>query len=53
MYRRKSFRTVVFYRHYFENFYNQQNKRVKKKILWTLNIIEEFERIPEIFLKHI
>jgi phage-related protein len=27
--------------------------KVQKKILWTLNIVETLERIPEIYFKHL
>ena len=46
-------RTVVFYKNYFETFFLQQTEKVKKKIIWTLNLIEEVERIPETYLKHL
>jgi len=46
-------RTVVFYKNYFQVFFEKQNKKVKGKIVWTLQLIEELERVPEVFLKHI
>lgn len=46
-------RSVYFYRHYFEEFFERQNKKVQKKILWTLKLIEEVQMVPEIYLKHI
>ncbi len=49
----KSFRKLLFYENHFQNFYNDQSKKVQKKILFTLKVIEELERIPEVYLKHI
>ena len=47
------YRTVVFYKDYFEKFFVKQTKKVKAKIIWTLQLIEEIEKIPESYLKHI
>jgi phage-related protein len=30
-----------------------RTKRLKKKIIWTLKVIEELDRIPGLYLKHI
>ena len=49
----KKYRTIVFYKDYFEGFYNNQRTKVKKKILWTLRIIETFPIVPELYLKHV
>ena len=46
-------RKLYFYKSYFENFYDNQNEKVQKKILWTLRVISELERIPEVYLKHL
>ena len=46
-------RSVFFYRHYFEEFFEKQNPKVKKKILWTLKLIEEVQFVPETYLKHL
>lgn len=46
-------RTIIFYKDYFEEFFIQQREKVKAKIIWTLELIEELERIPETYLKHI
>ena len=47
------FRRVVFYKNYFEEFFQKQKKKVKEKIIWTLSLIEEHEVIPEKYLKHL
>jgi hypothetical protein len=46
-------RELLFYKHYFNEFYSAQTNKVKKKILWTLRVIEELERIPEVYFKHL
>ena len=50
---RPKYRRVFRYKHYFDDFFNEQTVKVKKKIIWTLNLIEEIEHIPETYLKHI
>lgn len=50
---KQKFRSVQFYKNYFQNFFEKQNKKTKAKIVWTLELIEEHERIPETYLKHI
>ncbi len=49
----KIFRKVIFYQDYFENFFIKQSDKVKAKIIWSIQLIEELERIPETYLKHI
>jgi phage-related protein len=46
-------RTILFYKDYFEAFFVKQRDKVKNKIIWTLTLIEELERIPDTYLKHI
>jgi phage-related protein len=50
---RKKQRTVIFYKDYFEKFFLGQSDKVKAKIIWTIQLIEELEWVPESFLKHI
>lgn len=50
---RRKYRTAIFYKDYFENFFVKQSRKVKAKIIWTIELIEELERVPEIYLKHI
>ena len=47
------FRTIVFYKDYFQTFFNKQSKKVKAKIVWTFDLIEDTQRVPETYLKHI
>ena len=49
----KKFRTAVFYKDYFEQFFVKQNNRVKEKIIWTIRLIEDVEAVPSIYLKSI
>jgi phage-related protein len=46
-------REVIFYKHYFEEFFGKQPKKVQDKIVYVLRIIREIERIPENHLKHL
>ena len=46
-------RELLFYKNYFREFYKSQSKKTQKKILWTLKIIEELDRIPETYFKHL
>ena len=46
-------RKIIFYKDYFANFFVKQRDKVKDKIIWTFDLIEELPRVPESFLKHI
>lgn len=46
-------RTIIFYKNYFEEFFIKQRDKVKAKIVWTFDLIEELERVPETYLKHV
>lgn len=46
-------RKIIFYKNYFQDFFTKQNKRVKEKIVWTFDLLEDLERVPETYLKHI
>ena len=46
-------RKLAFYKNYFQEFFDKQNKKVKAKIVWTLTLIEDLQRVPETYLKHI
>ena len=49
----KKARTIIFYKNYFEEFFVKQNEKVKAKIIWTFELIEDLQKIPENYLKHI
>lgn len=46
-------RKVTFYKSYFQDFFSKQNKKVRAKIIWTFDLIEDLQRVPETYLKHI
>ena len=50
---KRKHRTAIFYKDYFEKFFVKQSAKVKAKIIWTIELIEEIERVPETYLKHI
>ncbi len=50
---RITYRTVISYKSYFDDFLEKQNLKVKLKIAWTLKLIEEIQQVPETYLKHI
>jgi phage-related protein len=49
----KQIREVVFYEDYFWDFYKKQSLKVKKKINWTIGLLQFLTIIPEKYLKHI
>jgi|LauGreDrversion4_2_1035121.scaffolds.fasta_scaffold232854_3 phage-related protein len=53
MEKKNKVRTVLFYKHYFEDFFIRQKSKVQEKIIWTFTLIEEIPRVPETYLKHI
>ena len=46
-------RKITFYKNYFQDFFSQQNEKVKAKIVWTLDLVEDLQRVPESYLKHL
>jgi phage-related protein len=50
---KKKYRTIIFYKEYFEQFFVKQRQKVKDKIIWTFALIENLQRVPELYLKHI
>ena len=53
MNKRQQYRTIIFYKDYFQEFFISQRDKVKDKIIWTLDLIQELQRVPETYLKHI
>lgn len=49
----QKYREITFYKNYFQVFFEKQTKKVKAKIVWTLELVEELQRVPETYLKHI
>ncbi len=46
----KKYRYIETYKDHFEKFFVKQNKKVKDKIIWTLELIEDIEHVPKIYL---
>jgi len=46
-------RKIIFYGNYFSKFYEKQDKKVKNKIDYVLDIIKFIERVPIQFLKYL
>ena len=46
-------RTIIFYKDYFSDFFVKQRQKVKNKIVWTFDLIELIDKVPEIYLKHL
>lgn len=46
-------RELYFYRQHFQEFYNRQNQKIKRKIDYVLFLVTYAIRVPEKFLKHI
>jgi hypothetical protein len=46
----KKLRTIIFYKTYFDDFFKEQKQKVKDKIVWTFDLIEELQRVPETYL---
>lgn len=49
----KRWRTIIFYKDYFSDFFVRQRIKIQENIIWTFDLIEEHERVPEIYFKHI
>ena len=47
------YRKITFYKNYFQDFFSKQTKKVKEKIIWTFDLVEELQRVPETYLKHL
>jgi phage-related protein len=50
---KQKYRTIIFYKEYFQDFFVKQRDKVRAKIIWTLELIEDLQKIPETYLKHI
>jgi len=46
-------RKLIFFGHYFHEFFDKQNEKAKQKIDYVLFVLTHAERVPEKFLKHI
>ncbi len=53
MVEKQKYRTIIFYKDYFQEFFLKQRDKVRDKIIWTLELIEDIQKIPETYLQHI
>jgi phage-related protein len=51
--KKHKYRKITFYKDYFQDFFDRQSKKVKAKIVWTFDLVEDLQRVPETYLKHI
>lgn len=51
--KKQKYRKIIFYKNYFQDFFDKQNKKVKAKIVWTFDLVEDLQRVPETYLKYI
>jgi len=49
----KQLRELVFYEHYFEDFFNKRSEKVKEKIDYVLFLVTHSGQVPQKFLKHL
>ena len=49
----QKYRKITFYKNYFQDFFVKQAKKVKEKIIWTFDLVEDLQRVPETYLKHL
>ena len=47
---KKKYRYIETYKDYFEKFFVKQDQKVKDKIIWTLELIEDIEHVPKTYL---
>lgn len=45
-------REVIIYKHYFEDFFKNQQPKVRDKIIKVLDIVEQVDRVPSTYLKY-
>ena len=53
MEKNQKYRRIVTFKNYFQEFFDKQTKKVKAKIVWTFELVEDLKRVPETYLKHI
>jgi phage-related protein len=50
---KQKYRQITFFKEYFQSFFDKQSKKVRAKIVWTFDLVEDLRRVPETYLKHI
>ncbi len=53
MVKKQKYRQITFFKDYFQSFFDKQSKKVRAKIVWTFDLVEDLRRVPETYLKHI
>jgi phage-related protein len=48
----KTERQIIFYEHYFTDFYLEQNEKVQEKIEYVFKIVRTVQNVPKKFLEH-
>jgi phage-related protein len=51
--KKQKYRNIIFYKDYFQDFFDDQRDKVKDKIIWTFELIQELQRVPETYLKYL
>ena len=46
-------RKIIFYKNHFLDFYQKQDKKVKGKIQYVLEIVKQVDRVPKKFMEHL
>ena len=46
-------RRIIVYKTYFDEFFVRQRPKVRDKIIWTFELIEQLPVVPETYLKHL
>lgn len=46
----KKYRYIETYGDHFEKFFIKQNQKVPNKIIWTLELVEDIDRVPKTYL---
>lgn len=49
----QKYRKITFYKEYFSSFFDIQPTKVRKKIIWTFDLIEELQVVPKPYFKSI
>ena len=53
MEKNQKYRKITFFKNYFQEFFDKQSKKARAKIVWTFELVEDLQRVPETYLKHI
>ncbi len=49
----KTERKIIFYKHYFQDFYLEQSEKVQEKIEFVFKIVKTVQNVPKKFLEHL